>query len=155
MSESLPIVLIVGGMRLVVCILWVLRRASDHTLPPSITSILIDIAEFADPEIARLLADGHKIQVIKRVREITGLGLKEAKDYIEQLAVGQGQPLQLPAQPAHVLEIDAELLQVRVRSFLSQGNVIAAIRQVRFHTGMGLKEAKEYVDHFRAEHKHV
>lgn len=35
---------------------------------------------------ARLLvADGKKIQAIKEVREATGLGLKEAKDAVEQL----------------------------------------------------------------------
>ena len=37
-----------------------------------------------DPEIQDLLAKGNEIQAIKRYRELTGLGLKEAKDAIEQ-----------------------------------------------------------------------
>jgi ribosomal protein L7/L12 len=32
-----------------------------------------------------LLADGNKIEAIKLVREATGLGLKEAKDFVEGL----------------------------------------------------------------------
>lgn len=38
-----------------------------------------------DPEVLRLVRAGHKIEAIKRVRELTGLGLKEAKDYVESL----------------------------------------------------------------------
>jgi len=37
----------------------------------------------ADPEIQDLLAKGNKIQAIKRYRELTGLGLKEAQEAIE------------------------------------------------------------------------
>jgi ribosomal protein L7/L12 len=39
----------------------------------------------ADPEIQDLLAKGNKIQAIKRYRELTGLGLKEAQEAIERL----------------------------------------------------------------------
>ena len=50
----------------------------------------IDGQEFdIDPalldEIGRLAADGQKIDAIKRLREATGLGLKEAKDVVESL----------------------------------------------------------------------
>jgi ribosomal protein L7/L12 len=38
----------------------------------------------ADPEIQDLLAKGNEIQAIKRYRELTGLGLKEAKEAIEK-----------------------------------------------------------------------
>jgi ribosomal protein L7/L12 len=38
----------------------------------------------SDPEIQDLLAKGNEAQAIKRYRELTGLGLKEAKDAIEQ-----------------------------------------------------------------------
>lgn len=48
--------------------------------PPQIPAELAN-----DYEIRRLLAHGNKIQAIKRVRELTGLGLKEAKDYVDAL----------------------------------------------------------------------
>jgi ribosomal protein L7/L12 len=38
-----------------------------------------------EAEARRLLAAGNKIEAIKRVRELTGMGLKEAKDYVESL----------------------------------------------------------------------
>ncbi len=38
-----------------------------------------------EPEIRRLLAAGKKIEAIKRYREATGLGLKEAKDAVEAM----------------------------------------------------------------------
>ena len=42
----------------------------------------------ADPEIQDLLAKGNEIQAIKRYRELTGLGLKEAKEAIERAQAG-------------------------------------------------------------------
>ena len=38
-----------------------------------------------DAELRALLASGNKIEAIKRVRQQTGLGLKEAREYIERL----------------------------------------------------------------------
>jgi hypothetical protein len=46
------------------------------------------VADIPDDERAaiRALAErGNKIGAIKRVRDITGMGLKEAKDYVEAL----------------------------------------------------------------------
>ena len=39
----------------------------------------------ADPQVAELAAAGKKIEAIKLHREKTGVGLKEAKDYVESL----------------------------------------------------------------------
>ena len=35
--------------------------------------------------ISVLVAQSNKIAAIKRVRELTGVGLKEAKDYVDRL----------------------------------------------------------------------
>lgn len=37
----------------------------------------------SDPEIQDLVAKGNEIQAVKRYRELTGVGLKEAKDAID------------------------------------------------------------------------
>jgi ribosomal protein L7/L12 len=42
----------------------------------------------ADPEIQDLLAKGNEIQAIKRYRELTGLGLAEAKEAIDRAKSG-------------------------------------------------------------------
>lgn len=39
----------------------------------------------SDPEIQDLVAKGNEVQAIKRYRELTGAGLREAKKAIEQL----------------------------------------------------------------------
>lgn len=36
-------------------------------------------------EVRKLMAAGEKLEAIKLVRQRTGLGLKEAKDYVERL----------------------------------------------------------------------
>jgi ribosomal protein L7/L12 len=43
----------------------------------------------SDPEIQDLLAKGNEAQAVKRYRELTGLGLAEAKDAIEQAQGGE------------------------------------------------------------------
>jgi ribosomal protein L7/L12 len=44
----------------------------------------------SDPEIQDLLAKGNEMQAIKRYRELTGLGLKEAKDAIIKAGIARG-----------------------------------------------------------------
>ena len=36
-------------------------------------------------ELKRLVAEGKNVEVVRRCREITGLGLKEAKEYVDGL----------------------------------------------------------------------
>jgi ribosomal protein L7/L12 len=48
------------------------------------------IAPMDDPEIQDLLAKGNEIQAVKRYRELTGLGLKEAKDAIDEAQQDEG-----------------------------------------------------------------
>lgn len=46
-------------------------------------------SEVWQAEVLELLRRGNKIQAIKVVREATGLGLKESKDYVESLPGGR------------------------------------------------------------------
>ena len=43
-----------------------------------------------EDEVATLLEQGQKIEAIKRYRERTGVGLKEAKDAVERMAERRG-----------------------------------------------------------------
>jgi hypothetical protein len=45
----------------------------------------LDPNQGLNPEIVELMKAGQKIQAIKLYREQTGVGLKEAKDYVESL----------------------------------------------------------------------
>jgi hypothetical protein len=54
-----------------------------------------------DDEVRRLLAAGRKIDAIKFVREKNGIGLKEAKDYVEAIE-SRLNPQELSAAPTKV-----------------------------------------------------
>lgn len=116
------------------------RRVSPLVLPFEVKS-----------ELHALLGQGNKIAAIKLVRQHTGLGLKEAKEYVEALEVGAVPVYAPPAAypPAAEVEWAAGLtpgVEAEVRALLAQRNKIAAIKLGREHTKWGLKEAKEYVD---------
>lgn len=92
--------------------------------------------------IAELIQQGRKIEAIKLLRETTGIGLKEAKEAVEQLSgettgSAQARPEPMP-RPGSVSE--------EVQNLAHQGNKIEAIKLLREQTGMGLKEAKQRVD---------
>lgn len=107
-------------------------------------------------EIAELLKRRQKITAIKRYREMTGVGLKQAKAAVEQMEreLLSGQPLSMLAQPVkgsvgdvNDLEEEAALaLLAEVRQLALSGKKIAAIKLYREKTGVGLKEAKDVVD---------
>lgn len=89
------------------------------------------------PEVRRRLQSGEgKIPLIKYVREVSGLGLKEAKDFVEQ----QEHPERNTDNP------DSDI-HSRIQDMLQSGEgVIKVIKQVREETGLGLKEAKDLVE---------
>ncbi|WP_017414796.1 ribosomal protein L7/L12 [Clostridium tunisiense] len=47
------------------------------------------VIENIDEELINLILQGKKIKAIKRYRMVTGIGLKEAKDYIDSLDAQQ------------------------------------------------------------------
>src|SRR5262245_34604280 len=84
--------LIIIGAAAVFALIFVffLRRLSwgsspgyTELTPRAAPVIRLDPA--AESELREMVARGQKIEAIKRVRELTGLGLKEAKDYVELL----------------------------------------------------------------------
>lgn len=98
-------------------------------------------------KIADLLLAGQKIEAIKLLREATGMGLAEARDAVE--AAERGTPL--PPQSALARQsapspILPGGLPADVRAAATAGNRIGAIKLLRQHTGLGLKEAKDLLD---------
>lgn len=107
-----------------------------------------------DPEMLDFLTRGRKIDAIKRVRVLTGVGLKEAKDFVEMLERGEvdisqaPSPPPLPSAPSPTFQISPEqaAYDPEVRDYLARGLKINAIKRVRELTGLGLKEAKDWVE---------
>jgi len=103
------------------------------------------------PAVRQALERGNKIEAIKQLRNITGLGLKEAKDWIESYKRG-GQPPALPsAQPHPAGRNPNATLPKEAVEELKRGNTINAIKLIREATGVGLAEAKTLVDLIQKE----
>ena len=122
-----------------------LPLAALHDLPAAAPHPVVN-TNLAAPDLAEvsaLLAGGNKIEAIKRLRELTGLGLKEAKDYVE--AMPSGGPLPTLPSPVSAPPASAGDL-TEVHALAQQGHKIEAIKRYRQLTGVGLKEAKDYVD---------
>lgn len=93
-------------------------------------------------DIKLLLAQGKKIQAIKLTMDHTNLGLKEAKNYVEEIAkFGHATPPSLKTSP-----VGDDILEAEAMQFLAKKNKIGAVKRIRELTNWGLKEAKEYVD---------
>ncbi len=96
----------------------------------------------AEEAVRALLNSGNKIEAIKRVREQTGLGLKEAKDLVD--AMEQGAPVTIHAHTSSSAfhgDLDSE-----ARKLMAAGRKLEAIKLVREQKSLGLKEAKDYVE---------
>jgi ribosomal protein L7/L12 len=90
-----------------------------------------------EAELRALLADGRKIEAIKRYREQTGAGLAAAKEAVEALEQGGSLPTIVPLDSS---------IETEIASLLESGQKIQAIKLYRERTGAGLKEAKDAVD---------
>ncbi len=91
------------------------------------------------------LAAGNLLEAIRIVREDSGLGLREAKELVEAHAAGRSESL----STQDAASTDLPLAAI---AFLEQGQLIAAVRATRGRSGIGLKDAKDRVDRYLAEH---
>ena len=98
-------------------------------------------------QIKELAANDNKIAAIARYREITGVGLKEAKEAVEALMLGVPANASMPLQTN---EPDA-FLENRIKQLLVERKKIEAIEAYREAHHCGLKEAKDAVDLIQAE----
>ncbi len=96
------------------------------------------------PQAISAIQNGNLLEAIKIVRGDTGLGLKEAKDLVEQYQ--SGKPIVGSLQAGSPTPQFGDPLSPAALAALSQGNIIEAIKQVRAETGLGLKEAKDLVE---------
>ena len=104
-----------------------------------------------DPELREHLAAHRLIEAIKRYRELTGVGLKDAKDAIE--AFQRGEPLSMPAVVAVPQPTDSAIDDPELREHLAADRLVDAIKCYRELTGLGLKESKDAIEALRESHK--
>ncbi|GLZ13116.1 hypothetical protein Acsp04_33510 [Actinomadura sp. NBRC 104425] len=123
------------------------RRLRPESAPAEPTVIVgVPASRPAPPAVAvpaatrdralELIGQGRVIQAIKEVRMDTGLGLKEAKDFVDALKDGR-----VPPRPV----IGDATLSDRVRRYKADADVEAAIALVCAETGMTRDEAERFV----------
>ena len=103
-------------------------------------------ADLLPAEAIEALRRGNTIQAIKLLRAATGLGLKESKDAVDAYLRGAGPASAGATTPADTAHAWNGTLPDDVREALRRGNKLEAIKRLRAHTGMGLKEAKDAVE---------
>jgi len=103
-------------------------------------------------ELRRLVAAGQKIVAVKRYREITRVGLKEALHAVEHLFPDGSQvsaPTTAPRENVPAAALSEKALQnaeaAALAALRERNNIIEAIKRYRKHTGLGLKEARDGV----------
>lgn len=96
--------------------------------------------------VADLLRAGRKLEAIKKYRELTGVGLKEAKDAVEALERGESVAMPVSTQAPTRAAATAPASDPELRAHLSEGRLIDAVKRYRELTGLGLKEAKDAVE---------
>jgi ribosomal protein L7/L12 len=108
-----------------------------------------------EDRLRTLIRNRQKIPAIKLVRQHTRLGLKEAKDVVDEFERTDRLWLPGEARPGWPGEPDrpgklwgpepGEVLE-RARRLKADRKAIEAIKLIRSHTGLGLKEAKDLYD---------
>jgi ribosomal protein L7/L12 len=112
---------------------------------------IVTLTSSQEAQIRDLLAHGNKIEAIRQVRTFTALGLAEAKEWIEQIERGGAVAQPAPTLPTAMNSQKTDVQDDReVQLALAKGNKIVAIKRVRELTGVGLKEAKDYVDRLKS-----
>ncbi|MFO0594496.1 MAG: ribosomal protein L7/L12 [Myxococcaceae bacterium] len=140
LAVGLVLLVVVGGLIIALAGKRGVEVVTLQQRPPGTPQL--DSAEQQSPE--QLLRAGRKIEAIKRYRELTGVGLREAKDAVEALERGQS-PDALPPKGAVLRQVTDSEIEAQIRS----GHLIDAIKLYREKTGVGLKEAKDAVEALR------
>ncbi|GIH96858.1 ribosomal protein L7/L12 [Planobispora siamensis] len=133
-TELLIIVVIIAVV--VLAVTGMVRSARRSASPPQPRLSPADL----NAQAHVLIAQDKKIHAIKLVREQTGLGLAEAKRYVDDLAAGRVSPLPKGASPLH-----GDLAE-RVRDLKEGGRSEQAVLLVRGETGMTEDEARRFVE---------
>jgi ribosomal protein L7/L12 len=152
--DSTTLIIIGAAAIVALAFLLFLRRLSwgnspgyTELTPRAAPAVRLD--PVAESQLHELVARGQKIEAIKRVRELTGLGLKEAKDYVELLpraaTIATTSYIEPTPQVASNIRLDPAA-ESRLHELVARGQKIEAIKRVRELTGLGLKEAKDYVE---------
>ncbi|GAA0551762.1 ribosomal protein L7/L12 [Actinomadura livida] len=90
--------------------------------------------------VLSMIGKGQYIPAIKLVREVTGLGLKEAKEYVDGLK-GEAFARVVPPET-----------QGKAQALIAQGSPKDAVKLIRRELGLDSRAAKDYVKALQGGH---
>jgi ribosomal protein L7/L12 len=130
--------IVLGAIVLIVLAWWVARSGSASPR----TSGLPPVPQ-TEEGVKTLVGRGDKIKAIKLLRHLSGLGLKEAKDAVDEFERSGRLPSApaLPAPTARAADNDPV-----IRQLAAEGRLVDAIGRYRELSGVGLAEAKDAVE---------
>jgi ribosomal protein L7/L12 len=137
-------VVVVVGAALIALVIVGTRSARSRVDP---TQVSIDAAVAG--QVRERYAAGDKLGAVKILRSATGLGLADAVRIVDKLGASAKPAKTGPSLDKGVAVTPSSLgpdNEAEVRALLAGGNKIEAIKLVRTVTGMGLKEAKDFVE---------
>lgn len=137
------VAIIVGVGLLVVVALYASKQRAARRPAAGAAAPAVELDAAAAEQARELVAQGRAIEAIKLVRDRTGLGLREAKEAVDALAAGA--TASAPALPRPTPGAGAAL-EAEARALLAEDRKLEAIKLVRDRAGLGLREAKEYVE---------
>lgn len=138
-SQLIPIIVFFAILAICGVIIWYNNQKSASGTEQVITLVDPEKAA-ADAEFLEHLQNNKKINAIKRHRELTGVGLKEAKDSVEYL---QRNPDALVNKRASRLSGEAAgtPFDAGIRELIRQNKSHEAIKVYQDFTGASLSEA--------------
>jgi ribosomal protein L7/L12 len=123
--------------------------ATTSEQPTSIASALPSIdPQQVEKDIRELLAERQKIMAIKIYRQVTGAGLKQAKDAVEAIEAGGTLDASQLGPLANLVPtpVDDASAFSQATQLLKKGDKITAIRLLRNHFDVSLMVAKDAAD---------
>ena len=101
------------------------------------------ISTTQEAQIKELIAKGQKVSAVKLYREMTGVGLREAKDAVDAIEHGGLAHSHAPIQSNQKIDM---VLEDQIRQLLAKRQKIQAVKIYREAHDCGLKDAKDAVD---------
>lgn len=96
-----------------------------------------------DPELLRLLEDGHYVAAMQRYRKQHGVGVEEAKAALDALRA-KSEVGDSVADAVEAIATDPQIVAA-----IRRGKIVEAIKLYRAKTGLGLQDAKAAIDEWR------
>jgi ribosomal protein L7/L12 len=135
------------GLAVVIAVVLIVIIVRGAAARPSgvVVPAEIDLDAANDPDVQAAMDSGRKIEAIKHYRELTGVGLKEAKDVIDYLMAGG----EIDAKKKRAMPtVDAA---AGVRDLLDEGRKDEAIELYARFAGVDQYTAQDAVDEIERE----